>query len=130
MPNINTSGIRGMLVKGIFATGGGVLMDFIVDFFRLPFLSESGMFGQAPAGQNNYETVVYALTVGGSTAAIIDYFSNSKPLGFSKEFLPYFMGFGFGTHLYESIIVNMIPGLKNFNLYQSVYDVVPSVPLL
>ena len=130
MPNLNSSGIRSLLIKGIWATGAGVLMDFIVDFFRLPFLSESGMFGQRPPGQNNYEVVVYALTVGGSTAAIIDYFSNSKPLGFSKEFLPYFMGFGFGTHLYESIIVNMIPGLKDFNLYQTAYDVIPSVPLL
>jgi hypothetical protein len=120
-----TNGIKGMLVKGVAATGAGMIAEFIVDFFRLPLLSESGMFG--PSSKSNYEIIIYALSAGGTAAGIMDYFSNSKPLGFSKEFMPYFLGFGFGTGLYESIVA---PHIRDINPYTIVYDAVPNIPLL
>jgi len=113
------------MVKGIYAVGAGLLAEFIVDFLRLPLLSESGMFG--PSSKSNYEIIVYALSAGGTAAGIMDYFSNSKPLGFSKEFMPYFMGFGFGTGLYESMFAQYF---RDINPYSIIYNAIPSVPLL
>lgn len=128
LANLNTNGIRTLLVKGIYATGAGVLAEFLVDFFRIPMLTGTGLFGGS-GGISNYEVIVYALSTGGAVAGIMDYFSNSKPLGFSKEFLPYFIGFGFGTSLYESLIADKL-GLRNINPYQIVYNAVPNIPLL
>jgi hypothetical protein len=116
-----------MVVKGVFGVGAGVISDFFVEFLNVPVLNENGMFGNTK--QSNYEVIVYAITGGGATAGIIDLFSNSRPLGFSKDFMPYFIGFGIGTGLYENLIANAL-GIRNFNPYEFIYNAIPSVPLL
>lgn len=118
-------GIKSMFIRGTYALGAGLLAEFIIDFFRIPILSETGMFGNSK--KSNYEIIVYAISAGGTAAGVMDFFSNSKPLGFSKEFMPYFLGFGMGTGLYESLIA---PHIRNINPYQIVYDAIPNVPIL
>jgi hypothetical protein len=115
-----------MIMKGVYALGAGLVAEGIVDFFHIPGLSEHGMFGPN-FKHTNYEVIVYAISTGGTTAGIMDYFSNSKPLGFSKEFMPYFIGFGSGTALYQSLIA---PHIRGINPYQMVFDAIPSIPLL
>lgn len=119
------STLKTMFVKGTFAIGAGLLSEFIVDFFTLPLLSESGLFGNSK--YSNYEVVVYALSTAGTAAGAMDFFSGSKPLGFSKEYMPYFLGFGMGTALYEHVVA---PHIKGVNPYKIVYNAVPNVPLL
>lgn len=126
-----TKGVKDLLTKGVFGVGASVIAKFFVEFFRIPVLSEKGSFGNdfSAGGLDNYTVAVYAITAGGSSAGIIDYFSNSKPLGFSKEFLPYFIGFGIGTGLYDHFLSNLL-GLNKYNPYNMIYDAIPSVPLL
>jgi hypothetical protein len=119
------STLKTMFVKGTFAIGAGLLSEFIVDFFTIPLLSESGLFGNSK--YSNYEVVVYALSTAGTAAGAMDFFSGSKPLGFSKDFMPYFLGFGMGTALYEHVVA---PHIKGINPYKIVYNTVPNVPLL
>lgn len=119
--------IRDMFVKGIYGVGAAIIADFFVEFFRVPVLNDMGVFGNTT--MSNYEVAVYAITGGGSAAAIIDLFTNSKPLGFSKEFLPVFVGFGIGTSLYENLIAKSL-GIRNYNPYDIVYNAIPNIPLL
>lgn len=116
-----------MVVKGVFGVGAGVVADFFVEFFRIPVLNDNGLFGNT--SQSNFEIFVYALAGGGATAGLLDLFTNSKPLGFSKEFLPVFIGFGIGTSLYENLIAKAL-GLRSINPYEYLYNAIPSVPLL
>jgi hypothetical protein len=117
--------LKTMFIKGTFAIGAGLLVEFIVDFFTIPILSESGLFGNSK--YSNYEIIVYGLSTAGSAAGAMDYFSGSKPLGFSKEYMPYFLGYGMGTALYEHVVA---PRIKGINPYKTVYNAIPNVPLL
>lgn len=125
MASAISSTLNDMFLRGTFGLGAGLLGEFIVDFFHIPGLSESGLFGNSK--RSNYEVVVYALSAAGSAAGIMDYFSGSKPLGFSKEFAPYFIGFGTGTAMYEHVVA---PHLKGINPYQIVYNAIPDIPVL
>lgn len=124
MAQINST-LKEMFTKATFGIGAGLLSEFIVEFFRVPGLSEHDMFGNKKL--TNYEVIVYAISAAGSAAGIMDFFSGSKPLGFSKEFMPYFLGFGTGTAIYEHVVQ---PHLASINPYQIVYDTIPSFPLL
>jgi hypothetical protein len=114
-----------MFTKATFGIGAGLLSEFVVEFFRVPGLSEHDMFGNKKL--TNYEVIVYAISAAGSAAGIMDFFSGSKPLGFSKEFMPYFLGFGTGTAIYEHVVA---PHLTSIDPYKIVYDAIPSFPLL
>lgn len=117
-------------MRGIFGVGSAAIAKFFVEFFRIPVLSERGSFGtDFGTSMDNYTVAVYAITAGGSTAGIIDYFTSSKPLGFSKEFTPVLIGFGIGTGLYDHFLSNLL-GLNKYNPYDIVYNAIPSVPLL
>lgn len=130
MVSTNNRGIKDMLVKGVYGVGAAVVGKFFVEFFRVPVLSDKGAFGNDfSTSMDNYTVAVYAITGGGATAGIIDFFSNSKPLGFSKEFLPYFVGFGIGTGLYDHLLSNAL-NLNKYNPYDIVYNAIPNVPLL
>jgi hypothetical protein len=123
--SVLNNALKTMFVKTTFAIGAGLAAEFIVDFFTIPILSETGLFGTSK--YSNYEVIVYALSAAGSAAGAMDYFSGSKPLGFSKEFMPYFLGYGMGTALYEHVVA---PHLKGINPYKIVYNAIPNVPLL
>lgn len=125
MASALSSTVKEMLVKGVYALGAGILSAFVIDFFHVPGLNEHGMFGNRH--KTNYEVVVYAISAAGSAAGIMDYFSGSKPLGFSKEFAPMFIGFGTGTAFYDHVVKSHFKGI---NIYKDVYNLVPSVPLL
>jgi hypothetical protein len=101
--------LKTMFVKGTFAIGAGLLVEFIVDFFTIPILSESGLFGNSK--YSNYEIIVYGLSTAGSAAGAMDYFS----------------GYGMGTALYEHVVA---PRIKGVNPYKTVYNAIPNVPLL
>ena len=117
--------IKDMLIKGTYAMGAGLISAFVIDFFHIPGLSERGMFGNSH--HSNYEIVAYAISAAGAAAGTMDYFSGSKPLGFSKEFAPYFVGFGTGTAFYDHLVK---PHFMGIDIYKDVYNLVPSVPLL
>lgn len=125
MASALSSTLKDMFVKGTYALGAGILSAWVIDFFHIPGLDEAGMFGNSH--KTNYEIVVYAISAAGSAAGIMDYFSGSKPLGFSKEFAPYFLGFGTGTAFYDHIIKSHFKGI---NIYKDIYNIVPNVPLL
>lgn len=120
--------LKDAIVKGLYGVGGAVIVDAIIEFLRVPVLNDSGLFG-GPSTMSNYEQISYAISGGGAVAGLIDMFTNSKPLGFSKEFVPIFIGFGIGTSLYENLIAKAI-GIRNIDPYQYIYNAVPSIPLL
>lgn len=120
-----SSTIKDMLVKGTYALGAGIISAFVIDFFHIPGLSETGMFGNSH--KSNFEIVAYAISAAGAAAGTMDYFSGSKPLGFSKEFAPYFVGYGSGIAFYDHIVKSHFKGI---DIYEDVYNVVPQVPLL
>lgn len=119
--------IKDAIVKGLYGVGSAVIIDAFIEFFRVPVLNDNGLFGNTT--QSNFEVISYALAGGGASAALIDLFSNSKPLGFSKEYLPMFVGYGIGISLYENLIAKAI-GIRNYDPYSILYSAIPSVPLL
>lgn len=116
-----------MFVRGLFGVGASVFVNFVVDFFRVPVLTDTGLFGNTSL--TNYELFSYAISGGATMAGILDVFTNSKPLGFSKEFMPFFAGYGIGTSIFDNVLRNAI-GLQKFNVYDFAYDHVPSFPVL
>ena len=127
MANGQNRVIKEAIIKGLYGVGSAVIIDGFIEFFRIPVLNDSGLFGNT--NQSNFEIFAYALSGGGAVAGLIDLFSNSKPLGFTKEFIPYMAGFGIGISLYENLIAKAL-GLRNYNPYDSIYAAIPSIPLL
>ena len=123
---VNVKPIRDMFVKALFGVGSAVVASFVVDFFRVPVLADHGLFGNA--SMSNYELFAYALSGGATMAGIVDLFSNSKPLGFSKEYMPFFAGFGIGTSIFEHTLKKMLIG--NFDPYNYAYGLIPNIPVL
>lgn len=123
----STRPVRDLLVKGLFGVGASVFVNFIVDFFRVPVLTDKGLFGNTSL--TNYELFAYAISGSATMAGILDIFTNSKPLGFSKEFMPFFAGYGIGTSIFDNVLRNAI-GLQKFDVYDFAYDHIPSFPVL
>ena len=114
----------GRLIAGV---GAGVAVNALVDISRLPGLSEVGMFGNTTA--NNFETVASAVGVGGVVAGTFDVFTGNRILGFSKDLIPLLIGYLIGAQQWNSWIAAKL-GVDKFNPYESLYEAIPSVPVI
>ena len=112
------------MVKVAIGTGLGIIADMLIEVFRVPVLNDSGTFGNASI--SNFEIAGYGLSVAGVTAGIADLVVNRGVLSFTKDTLPFFLGFGIGIQQYESWIADKL-GLRKFNPYTTVGGYIPQV---
>ena len=110
--------------KFLFGLGAGVVADAIVEVTRFPLLNESGLFGNA--SMSNFETLSYAIGVGGITAGAVDVFTGRSILGFSKDLIPFLAGYIVGIQNYEGWIADKL-GIRQFDPYATVKGFIPQI---
>ena len=122
--SVFTRVITDFMVKVFVGTGLGIIADLLIEVFRIPVLNDSGTFGNASI--SNFEIAGYGLSVAGVVAGIADLVVNKGVLSFTKDSLPFFLGFGIGIQQYESWIADKL-GLRKFNPYTTVGGYIPAV---
>lgn len=122
--SVFTRVITDFMVKVFVGTGLGIIADLLIEVFRIPVLNDSGTFGNASI--SNFEIAGYGLSVAGVVAGIADLVVNKGVLSFTKDSLPFFLGFGIGIQQYESWIADKL-GLRKFNPYTTVGGYIPQV---
>lgn len=108
--------------KFLFGLGAGVVADAIVEITKFPLLNEPGLFGNS--AMSNFETLSYAIGVGGITAGAVDVFTGKQVLGFSKDLIPFLAGYIVGIQNYETWIADKT-GIRAFDPYATVKGYIP-----
>lgn len=123
MANGGNKVLAEVVSKFIFGMGAGIIADAFVEITKFPILNESGLFGNTVS---NFETLSYAIVAGGITTGLIDLFSNTKILGFSKTLMPFLAGYGVGIQQYELWIADKL-GIRAFDIYNTAGGLIPKL---
>lgn len=115
-----------LLVKTAIGFGVGAAGDAIVEFARVPVLTDTGTFGNH--NMSNYEYMVYALGTFGFVAGVADLGlrSGKGVFGFTAHATPFFLGMAMGTYFYEHTITNLL-GIRGVNPYDIAAHALPPV---
>ena len=109
--------------KFVFGMGAGIVSDAFIEVTRFPILNESGLFGNSAS---NFETLSYAIVAGGIAAGLVDLYTSTQVLGFSKTLMPFLAGYGVGIQQYEGWIADKL-GIRKFNPYDTIGGFIPQL---